>query len=396
MKKLFYCFLAFVLLLVSCGKQDTVYKQFFVEGGYIYPAKALNLSAVSGYQRVILTWEVPMDPSLRSAKLFWDNRRDSLSFDYSLYPSGVVKTAIENLEDRSYTFEVINYDSAGNSSLAVEITTSPFADNWLVSHAERAVESARLVGNDAVVIMRDPTDETVMTKFRYLTKDGQTVESGVLKADEYEIHLPNADGSRYFEYQSAYTPTEGIDTVWTGNWVKSTKPITQSFDASIATVTVTANQIRDNFYPSLIIDGIKDSSSSRWYSSNASEYKKIFPKILVIDTKLSGDDAITFTDFIFYEDPDPEGSTRRFIKAISIYVTDKKPNPDDANWQKTYGEPVLLASLTQDDAVQSFKPFEKTAGRYIAIVFRNSHRSTDGFIDLWEFEAYGYVEKKLN
>ena len=395
MKKLVYCFFAFVLLLASCGKQDTVYKQFFVDGGYIYPAKPLNLTAVSGYQRIVLKWDVPMDPSLRTAKLFWDNRRDSLEFNYSYY-EGSVETVINNLEDRSYTFEVINYDADGNSSLAVEITTSPFADNWLVSHAERAVESARIVGDEAVIVMRDPTDETVKTKFRYITKDGKTVEQGVLKADEYEIHLPNADGSRYFEYQSAYTPTEGIDTVWTGNWVKSTKPITENFDTKVATVTVTANQIRDAFYPQYVIDGIKDSASSRWYSSNASEYKKIFPKILVIDTKKSGDDAITFTDFIFYEDPDPEGSTRRFIKAISVYVTDKKPNPDDENWQKNYGDAVLLASLNQDDAVQSFKPFEKKSGRYIAIVFRNSHRSTDGFIDLWEFEAYGYVEKKLN
>ena len=383
-------------MLCSCGKQDTVYKQYFVDGGYIYPAKPLNLTAISGYQRIVLSWEKPMDPSIRKAILFWDNRSESLEFNYSDYPSGIVETDIQNLEDRSYTFEVVNYDADENKSLAVEITTSPFAESWLVSHAERAVESARLIGNDAVVIMRNPTDETVKTKFRYLTKDGQTVEGGILKATESEIHLPNADGSRYFEYQSAYCPSDGIDTVWTGNWIKSVKPITQNFDTKIAAVTVTANQIRGTFYPSYIMDGIKDDPDKRWYSSNASEYKKIFPKILVIDTKLTGDDAITFTDFIFYEDPDPEGSTRRFIKAISVYVTDKKPNPDDASWQTNYGDPVLLASLNQDEAVQVLKPFEKKSGRYIAIVFRNSHRAADGFIDLWEFEAYGYVEKKLN
>jgi hypothetical protein len=49
--------------------------------------------------------------------------------------------------------------------------------------------------------------------------------------------------------------------------------------------------------------------------------------------------------------------------------------------------------MTQNEPVQEFVPASPKAGRYIAIVFRNSYNST-GFIDLWEFEAFGYVEPK--
>ena len=164
-------------------------------------------------------------------------------------------------------------------------------------------------------------------------------------------------------------------------------------DGNVATVSVTANQIRDNFKPELILDGIKDDSNSRWFSSNAAAYRNKFPKILVIDTKLSGDNAQTFNHFIFYQDPDPDGQTRRYIRAVNVYVSDTKFNPDNTNYARDFGEPVLQATLNTNDAVQEFTPDVLQSGRYVAIVFRNSFNST-GFIDLWEFEAFGYVEPK--
>ena len=121
----------------------------------------------------------------------------------------------------------------------------------------------------------------------------------------------------------------------------------------------------------------------------------LFPKILVIDTKLSGDNAMTFNHFVFYEDPDPEGQTRRYIRSVNVYVGDTKFNPDDANYARTFGDPVLTVSLNQLSAVQDFIVATPKRGRYIALVFRNSYNSS-GFVDLWELEAFGYVEKNAN
>ena len=53
------------VLAVSCGGQDEIYKEWVKKGGYDYPAKAINLSSVIGYQNVIVTWEKPMDPAVR-------------------------------------------------------------------------------------------------------------------------------------------------------------------------------------------------------------------------------------------------------------------------------------------------------------------------------------------
>lgn len=396
MKKVYYIFTALTLALVaaSCAKQDTVYKEWVKEGGYIYPAKPLNVEVQQGYKRIVVQWTLPMDPSIRTAKLFWDNYTFEREFNYADYPGGVVKTVIDGLEDRSYTFDIVNYDAEGNRSLVSEITTSPFAESWLVSHAERSVRYAEMEGTGARIQMGKATDEAAVTKFRYVNNSGQTVETKVyLTSDKDEIILPDAKKWEYFEYQSAFCPAGGIDTVWTSNWIRSPYPIATNVDGNVATVSVTANQIRDNFKPELILDGIKDDSNSRWFSSNAAAYRNKFPKILVIDTKLSGDNAQTFNHFIFYQDPDPDGQTRRYIRAVNVYVSDTKFNPDNTNYARDFGEPVLQATLNTNDAVQEFTPDVLQSGRYVAIVFRNSFNST-GFIDLWEFEAFGYVEPK--
>lgn len=384
--------LALSLVAASCAKQDTVYKEWVKEGGYIYPAKPIDVDAQRGYKRIVVKWTRPMDPSIRSAKLYWDSYTFEKEFNYADYPGGVIQAVIDGLEDRSYTFDIVNFDSDGNRSLAAEITAAPFAESWLVSHADRSLRFAEMEGTGARIQMGKATDEVAVTKFRYINTSGQTVESKVyLTSDKDEIILPDAKKWEYFEYQSAFCPAGGIDTVWTSNWIRSPYPIATNIDNNVATVSVTANQIRENFKPELILDGIKDDGNSRWFSSNAAAYRGIFPKILVIDTKQSGSSAQTFNHFIFYQDPDPDGQTRRYIRTVNIYVSDTKFNPDNSNFLKDFGEPVIQTSLNTLEAVQEFVPESPKAGRYIAIVFRNSYNST-GFIDLWEFEAFGYVE----
>lgn len=381
------------LAAASCAKQDTVYKEFIKDGGFIYPAKPINITAERGFQRVVVKWDLPMDPSITSCKLFWDSRRDSLEFNYSAYPDGKMSAVIDNLEDRSYTFEIVNYDGEGNASLKSEITTSPFGDSWLVSHAERAIKFLEMDGDDAVITFGKATDEIAKTKFRYETASGQTVEKE-FKATNDIVRLPNAKKWKYLDYQSAFCSAEGIDTVWISNWSKSPYPIAIKVDNS-ASVSVTANQIRDNFKPELILDGIKEDGASRWYSSNSATYRNVFPKILVIDTKLNGDNALSFNHFVFYEDPDPEGQTRRYIRSVNIYVGDSKFNPDDSNFMKTFGTPVVSTVLNQLSPVQDFFLDTPAKGRYIAIVFRSSY-NTSGFVDLWEFEAFGYNASQVN
>lgn len=378
------------LFCCSCDRQDDTYRQYVVPGGYNYPAKPLGLEARPGYLKVTLTWNTSLDPAVKGVKVYWDNYSDSLEVDYASAVEGRLSATISGLEDRSYTFDVVNFDDAGNRSLASELTIAPYGDGWLTTHAERRITRAQLREGNAVITMGSPMDEMVATKFRYRNSSGTWVEKAEsLKADDSEIILEDAMPGKLIEYQSAYCPPNGIDTIWTGNWIKSSIPISYNINGSKAVVSVTANQTRPPFTGDLILDGITDSVDSRWLSTDVGEYRNLFPKIIVIDTKLIGDNSMTFTAFDLYQNPDEESKTLRYIRALQLFVSDTKLNPDDSNYEYSFGGPVIATTLNQNNYVQELTPPEPVKGRYIAIAFVTSWQGF--FIDLWEFEAYGYV-----
>ena len=384
--------LIFAAILLSCGKQDTVYKPFIKEGGYIYPAKPIELTATSGFQRILLEWKAPMDPSIRTTKLFWDNYTDSLTFTNADYNDGVIQVWIDGLDDRSYTFDVVNYDEKGHKSLATEITTTPFGESWLLSHSERSVKSAVMDGEDAAVTMTRSTDEMVATKFRYKTTDGTIVESEYLRPGDVEIRLPKAQKGKLFEFKSAFLPVNGKDTVWNVSWQKAQYPILYKIETGNWTVSATKGQTYSSYTAKKIFDGVI-SSSSRWHSSRTASSAKVFPKILSIDTGVSEGAEYTFTSLVFHQSPDDK--TYRYIRQVLVFIGDTPFDQNDNDPVANFGTPIFKGTLTTAEADTQVELKPATKGRYMAIVFMNTYNE-DGYIDLWELSPYGYLASEMD
>lgn len=377
--------------LSSCGGQDEIYKEWVKKGGYDYPAKAVNLSSVIGYKSVIINWEKPMDPAVTTATLFWDNYASSQSIDYADYSDGKVSMEVGNLEDRSYTFDIVNYDAVGNKSLAAEITVSPYGDSWMVSRSERTVTSARMDGRDAKIVMSKATDEMVATRFRYKNLQDEWVEcETILKPGENEVTFPNALRGKRFEYSSSFCPAAGKDTVWS-HWTKSADGISYQLDGSRWNVSVTNGQYNGINTPEKIFDGRFDRSAYSWHSSKSDNNKLVFPKVLSIDTMASAGEEYAFTGFTFYEND--SASSMRYIKNFVVYVGSKAYDPNDADYQTEghFGIPFISGTLSTSEAQYSVNSTSGATGRYLAIVFKDSWNAQDGFIDLWELVPYGYI-----
>lgn len=393
MKRITY-FIAFSAMamtsMLSCDKQDDTYRQYIVPGGYNYPAKAAEVTAKSGYQRVDISWATPLDPAVKTVKVYWDSKRDSMTVNYADAVDGYVTAHVNGLEERSYTFDVVNFDANGNRSLASEITVSPYGDGWLSTHAERRVYSAVMKGGDALVSLGTPVDEMVYTRFRYKNSAGETVISDPIPMDSTDVYLADALKGKFFEYQSAYCPKNGLDVVWNQNWIKSNDPVYYNLVDDGWTFSVTKNQTRSSEYgPEKMFDGSLD---TRYYSSTSTSYRKTFPKIVSIKTNAPVDDIPTVVGINFIQHQTESKS--RFVRAYNFYVSDTEFNPNDPNYLDTYGTPVLEASLKQDEAEQ-VRNFSPVKGTDMAIVFKSSY-STNGFIDVLECEILGYVESNAN
>ena len=378
--------LAFAAALASCDKQDDTYRQYVVNGGYNYPAKAADIAANAGYQKVAVSWATPLDPAVKTVKLYWDNYADSLAVSYADAVDGRLTATVEGLEERSYTFDVVNFDDSGNRSLASEITVSPYGDGWLSTHAERRIIGATMKGTEAVVSLGPAIDEMVYTKFRYKDADGNLVESDPVPVDSTTAYLANALKGKYYEYKSAYCPAGGLDVVWNENWNRAATPILYRMTPENWTITYTSKQVRSADYgPENMFDGDLE---TRYYSSTNTSLRRNFPKIVSINTNTEGDYRPTISSVNVIQHLTESKS--RLVKNFYLYVGDEAYNPDDADYEISYGDVNLDVSLKQDSAEQSFS-FNPATGSCIAIAFRSSY-SGYGYIDVIEFEMYGYVK----
>src|SRR5690606_6249346 len=104
MKKIF-TYVAFLLcsgfLLLSCEDADSTFRDFIVEGGLVYPGSATSPAAHPGKNKVLITWLKGTDPSVSSAKVFWDNYTDSVSVPV---PPGAdpIRVLVEELVEKPY------------------------------------------------------------------------------------------------------------------------------------------------------------------------------------------------------------------------------------------------------------------------------------------------------
>lgn len=371
--------------VVSCTSQDDIYKEFIKDGGYIYPAKAANITSETGFQKVTLFWPVPKDPSLRSARVYWDNYTDSLDLNYSDF-SDTVSVTITNLADRSYTFDIVNFDKLGNKSIAAEKSATPYGMNWLSTHEERQFKHAWVDGTTATVQLTESTSEMVATKFRYKNLDGEWVEFGPrMTPREVNFKLTNAMRGKYFEFSSGFLPSDGRDTAWM-EWTKSSYPIVYPLDTKDWTVTATTGGTMGENTPDKIFDGIAD-ANHRWHSTAGNN----FPKILSIDTNCEAGKEPTYKTFSMARNPK---MSYRYIFNFQIFTGNEPFNPDEKNFASVFGTPICNSLLHWGDNPGS-RNCTMESGRYIAIVFTNS-RNKQGYLDLWELTVWGYIEADAN
>lgn len=281
-KILIFVSLIIALGFTSCKDQDGIYKEWVIPGGRVYPEKSNGLTGYAGYNRVMLKWVAPKDPSVQKAVISWNSGDQSVEINYADYAGlDTIRVYIPELEERSYTFEIVNYDDKGNVSMTSEVSKAPYAANWLASCSERSIESAEVLDGIGYVQTGFTTDNMVYTEYRYVTTEGETVILDEKQVNDRTVELPDAKPGTRLEYRSYYVPTEGLDTIC-NEWRKYSKPIAGLLDKKIPgyEFIATATDTRSGYSPMGIFDGIDNNNTGSWRSGNTT-----YPKFVFIDLK---------------------------------------------------------------------------------------------------------------
>ncbi len=372
--KPYFLFLLFAFsILSSCKDMDGIYQDFVVPNGLTYPQKADSLKAYAGFKKLRLQWHMPTDPRVKYAKIYGNNYPDTIQIEI---PTGKSKIEVDipNLIETTYTFYVRTFDEAGNASIPVEVTGTPYGENYLTGTTRRVITSAlRNANNDATVTWGNPTLDLVYSEVRYKTSSGEE-KTVRINADENMLICLDIKSATQFEYRSVFLPPNGIEYV-EDEWRIFETPFLYKYPRS----EWSAESRNGNHgwggelggEPFRILDG---NLNSGWHSRVGTP----MPQCIVVDMKQS----LEVERLLLYP---PANANERYLQKIEVYISDTPiiAGEPDASW----GHPIMATSYngTNPFVIRSEQP---ASGRYLALVFPDSRVNT--YISFMELEVYGY------
>jgi hypothetical protein len=207
-----------LFMLVACRKQDD-YKKFLEGGEILYTGKADSMRVHAGRKRAQVSWLLISDPKITKSKLYWNNRKDSAIIPIER-GSGVdtIRYVVEGLEERTYEFEVFNYDHSGNVSVRSHASGVVYGDLYETSLLNRAIASADMEGTSAVIKWGDidSTGGILGMQLLYMDAGGTAHDTLIYRIPEKQVTiLPNYRFASEFSYRTLYLPDSiAIDTFY--------------------------------------------------------------------------------------------------------------------------------------------------------------------------------------
>lgn len=201
--------------MLSCGKMDETYREFLKDGEYFYPGKADSLRAHPGDGRIQLSWLRAADPSVTTAKIYWNNRQDSvvMSLNQAAW-SDTLRVIIDHLEEKTYTFEVFTQDEAGNTSVRSEVLGEVYGEVYRESLLHRAIQDISFSHDDgSLIITWTPAEKTaVRDSITYKLTSGEVRVQAVPMAED-TTRLADYAPNNPFHQRSYFLPDSlAIDT----------------------------------------------------------------------------------------------------------------------------------------------------------------------------------------
>jgi len=239
MKNIFNKHIPFIVLIgivvgfASCTKMND-YQEYTKSGEISYTGKIDSLKIFPGHDRVLVKGLFISDPKVRSVRIFWNNRRDSVVIPVTR-TNGVdtLKKILTGLSEGTQNFEVFTYDALGNPSIIVRSSANVYGERYVASLINRPIASVEL-GNDGNTTVDwgdvDKTTGVLSSEIVYTRTNGTTATVKVPVSSAQTI-LPSYKYGSTFKYHTGYLPdTLSIDTFYTADAIVNVKTnVTDNF-----------------------------------------------------------------------------------------------------------------------------------------------------------------------
>lgn len=362
-----------LFLLTSCEDFMDRHKEYMEGGEIIYAPKPDTISFIAGKERILFRCRAYNSPNVKSVNVYWNDGLDSLIIPVT-FNAGLdsIEQVIENMAEKSYTFNVCMVDNFNHRSLTVTDFGSAYGDAYVATLNNRRIKEVTLSDKGATIDWYSAPEGLVRNEVRYTRNDGSKAVA-VMPKEAYSVTCADVQAGSFVEYRSLFIPEEeAIDTfatAWT-QWEEAL-PTEYKYDRSEWEVLSCSDETAsDGGGMKTLIDGDLGSYwHSQWDGGNAP-----LPHWAIID--MQAPRAISRIEV--YRRP---GNTD--AKTAQVFIgTD--PDADAAGWTK-----IAEGVFSDTDKLELEIPSSTstTQGRYLKLLLPDSNR--DPFISIAEIYLYG-------
>lgn len=348
------CLLALLLLFTACSKMDDTYKQFIKNGEIPYAGSVDSVKVFPGDNRIQLSWLVS-DPRVTKAKIYWNNKSDSLDMVLKRqYDVDTINVILSPIAEGAYSFDIYTFDDEGNKSIKVSTTGQVYGERYISSLLPRPVKSA-LYSDGKVAITWGSADTHVTgTEIRY-TDAGGTVQHIRVPVDSNTTTLSNFHFSDNTDlaYTTVYLPdSSAIDLFKTAYEAIAVKGPPVEYAKTGWTAIASDYDEPSGRGPANAID---NKASTVWHMSKVAGLT--YPRTITVDM---GTINLAY-GFTFIQRTPLDGP----LKLIEIEVSD-----DNTTWQPL-GAFTLLSAADK----QYLDLTETVSFRYFRVIVRSDYKN---------------------
>ena len=364
---------ASILSFTSCEDFMDIHEEYIEGGEIIYAPKPDSVSFIAGKGRVLFNCRTYNAPNVRSIDVYWNDGLDSLIIPVELktgYDS--ISVILDNLEEKSYTFNIQTTDNFGHKSLFMTDFGTSYGDTYQATLNDRLIESLSLSDQEGTIKWYYAPQYLVRSEVRYVKKDGSQAIAKVPSTDDLVL-LPDVKSGSTFEYRSLYIPdAAAIDTFATA-WKEYETPFPTEYKydcSSWKVLSVSDVSTSEGGGMDALID---DDLSTYWQSAYEGGDAPL-PHWAVIDMQTPK--MISRVELY-------RRSGNTDTKSVELYVSDQ-PDANTGNWTK-------IGTAVFDEGDSSSITLPETSGtgkgRYLKLLLPDSNR--EPYTNVAEVYVYG-------
>lgn len=365
-------FVVSVLSFSSCGDFMDVHKEYIEGGEIIYAPKPDTMNFIAGKNRILFNCRTYNAPNLRSIDVYWNDGLDSLIIPVELktgYDS--LSVILDNMEEKSYTFNVRTTDNFGHKSLYLTDFGTSYGDTFQSRLSDRRIKTVSLSDKGGAVTWYFALNDLVRSEIRYTKNDG-SLSVAETPSTKDAVELPDIKAGSTVEYRSLFIPeVEAIDTFATA-WKTFEIPFPEEYryDSNSWTVLSVSDESADHGGRIALLDG---DLNSFWHSAYEGGNAPL-PHWAVIDMRSQK----KISKVEVYR---RAGNTD--TKSVELYVSDQ-PDGNTGNWIKI-GNGIFVDGDSISILIPESVDTEK--GHYLKLVLPDSNR--EPYTSVAEIYVYG-------